>query len=111
MFPIDKAYILVPNRELNDLILKSHWEDFYTRYPEAKSYISVSSVASMLRKNQGIAHHDLQLRNVVHGRNLLPHGEAKWKMGKNFYFWLHVLCMGLVTVLSVHRLVELLSPG
>jgi len=32
-------------------------------------------------------------------------------MGKNFCFWLHVLCMGLVTVLCVHRLVPLLSPG
>jgi hypothetical protein len=54
MFPMDKTYILVPERELNDLILKSHWEDFYTRYPEAKSYISVSSVGFNAQKTKAL---------------------------------------------------------
>jgi hypothetical protein len=54
MFPIDKTYLLVPKRELDELILKSHWEDFYTRYPEARSYISVSSVGFNAQKTKAL---------------------------------------------------------
>jgi hypothetical protein len=54
MFPIDKTYLLVPTRQLNELILKSHWEDFYTRYPEAKSYVSVSSVGFNAQKTKAL---------------------------------------------------------
>jgi hypothetical protein len=54
MFPIEKTYVLVPKRELDELILKSHWGDFYTRYPEAKSYVSVSSVGFNAQKTKAL---------------------------------------------------------
>jgi hypothetical protein len=54
MFPVDKAYILVPKRELDELILKSHWEDFYTRYPDAEGYVSVSSVGFNAQKTKAL---------------------------------------------------------
>ena len=53
-FPVDKAYILVPERELNELIRKSHWQDFYRRYPEARSYVSMSSVGFNAQKNKAL---------------------------------------------------------
>lgn len=54
MFPVDKSYILMPKRELNELILKSHWEDFHARYPEAEGYISVSSVGFNAQKTKAL---------------------------------------------------------
>lgn len=54
MFPVDKTYILLPKRELDELILKSHWEDFYTRYPDAKGYVSVSSVGFNAQKTKAL---------------------------------------------------------
>jgi hypothetical protein len=54
MFPVDKTYILVPERELNELIRKSHWQDFYTRYPDAKSYVSMSSVGFNAQKTKAL---------------------------------------------------------
>jgi hypothetical protein len=54
MFPVDKTYILVPERELNELIRKSRWQNFYARYPDAKSYVSMSSVGFNAQKNKAL---------------------------------------------------------
>jgi hypothetical protein len=54
MFPIEKNYILVPQRELSELIGKSNWQDFYARYPEAKSFVSMSSVGFNTEKTKAL---------------------------------------------------------
>jgi len=54
MFPVDKTYILVAKHELNDLILKSHWRDFYSRYPDSKSYVFMSSVGFNASKTKAM---------------------------------------------------------
>jgi hypothetical protein len=54
MFPIEKTYILVNQRELSELIGKSHWQDFYARYPEAKSFVSMSSVGFNPQKTKAL---------------------------------------------------------
>jgi hypothetical protein len=45
MFPIEKNYTLVPEREL---------QDFYARYPEATSFVSMSSVGFNTEKNKAL---------------------------------------------------------
>lgn len=54
MFPVDKTYILVPERELNELLRKSHWRGFYARYPDAKSYVSMSSVGFNAQRTKAL---------------------------------------------------------
>src|SRR5262249_7441755 len=54
MFPIEKTYILVPEEDLKNLIEESGWEGFYVRYPEAKSYVSMSSVGFNAQKTKAV---------------------------------------------------------
>lgn len=53
-FPIDKSYVLVSKGEIYTLIRQSNWDGFYARYPEAKSFVSVSAVGFNTEKTKAM---------------------------------------------------------